>query len=186
MSRAVNHTKCSVNGCAYSYRLGHKYCGTHYMRLKRYGDANFRKIAQNSGRKQHPLYVVFCSMRQRCYDKNSRYYEDYGGRGIQVCERWLGLDGFDNFVIDMGERPMGYTLERIDNNRDYSPVNCCWATRKEQANNRRSNKLFTIGSTTKNIKQWADEVGLSYKIVHQRIYRDGRSIQEALGMAIEA
>lgn len=76
-------------------------------------------------------------MHQRCANPNARGYERYGGRGIAVCERWSGPDGFPNFLADMGERPQGMTLDRIDNDGDYEPSNCRWATLGQQQHNTR-------------------------------------------------
>jgi hypothetical protein len=89
------------------------------------------------GLSSHPLYKAWCSMGERCSNPNHQAWEHYGGRGISVCERWLGPWGFPNFLADMGERPDGMSLDRINNDGDYEPGNCRWATAKVQARNRR-------------------------------------------------
>lgn len=84
---------------------------------------------------RHKLYKTWISMKQRCYNPNSYGYTYYGGRGIIVCDRWK--TSFKNFLEDMGERPEGHSLDRINNNGNYEPSNCRWATSKEQSNNKR-------------------------------------------------
>lgn len=91
------------------------------------------------------MKVIYDGMRSRCLNPNQLSYAAYGGRGIKICERWLGEDGFANFRTDMGERPSSnYSLDRINVNGDYSPNNCRWADRKTQTENRRPYTLITI------------------------------------------
>lgn len=113
------------------------------------------------------LYYAWRDMKRRCYIPDFKQYQDYGGRGIKVCARW---QDFDNFKKDMGEQPdKGYQLDRINNDGDYEPSNCRWATTAEQASNRRSNRLVTVFGRTQNIKQWADEFGIKARTVRARL-----------------
>lgn len=94
---------------------------------------------------KHPLYTTYKGMLSRCNHPNSKYYSYYGGRGIKVNKRWLGRYGFKHFAEDMGPRPEGHTLERINNNRGYSPKNCRWATMSTQSLNKRIATVNTSG-----------------------------------------
>lgn len=119
---------------------------------------------------------VWRHMMRRCYDKTSPFYFRYGGRGIQVCERWHDLL---NFFADMGHPPQGLTLERINNNGNYEPSNCKWATQAEQQRNRRSNRYLEFGGKRQLISDWAIEIGISHGALTQRL-SGGMSVEEAL------
>lgn len=111
-------------------------------------------------------FYTWSGMLKRCQNPNSPNFNDYGGRGITVCERW---QKFENFLEDMGEKPEGLTLERIDNNKGYYKENCRWATRKEQANNTRKNIRLTYNGKTQSVIQWAKEMGMSQNVIYYRI-----------------
>ena len=110
-------------------------------------------------------------MRLRCNNPNATGYERYGGAGIQVCPRWDGPDGFAKFLADMGERPDGYSLDRIDNAKGYSPENCRWADIAMQKRNRKNSVLITYNGETKSAAEWAREVGTHRNNILRRLKR---------------
>lgn len=110
-------------------------------------------------------YKSWQDMRARCENKNNLSYHNYGGRGVSVCKRW---SSFVFFLQDMGECPSGYMIERKNNERGYSPSNCCWATRKEQ-NRNRACLLLTVEGVTKNKEDWRRELGISRTTLKRRL-----------------
>jgi hypothetical protein len=130
----------------------------------------------------HPLYWLFNSMKKRCRTPTHVAYASYGGRGIKVCDRWLEPNGsgFRNFVADMGERPAGTTLDRINNDGNYEPSNCRWATRKEQYSNRRTNVRLSLNGETKTITEWAKQLGHRHSGIIQKRLESGVPLEIAL------
>lgn len=122
------------------------------------------------------LYHVWSGMIARCCDVGNKRYKDYGGRGITVCERWMNIE---NFCEDMGARPLGKSLDRIDNCRGYYPENCKWSTRSEQQRNRRTNHLITWNEKTQCVGAWAEEIGTTFTNLNTRLMR-GWSVERAL------
>jgi hypothetical protein len=120
------------------------------------------------GKSGTPVYKKWIHMRERCYNIKDKNYHNYGGRGITVCGRWLGKDGSLNFFNDMGECPEGYELDRIDNNGNYEPDNCRWASHMEQCRNRRPNIFVSIFGLTLCLKDVCNLVGTDYKKVHYK------------------
>lgn len=110
-------------------------------------------------------------MKGRCYTKTDRAYKDYGGRGITICDEWLGEKGFENFY--KWSMANGYTddlsIDRIDNNKGYSPDNCRWADEKTQCRNRRTNHLITFNGETKSMAEWSEITRIPYSTICRRI-----------------
>jgi hypothetical protein len=133
------------------------------------------------GGRYTPEYRVWSQMHGRCTQKKRKCFKNYGGRGISVCERW---NNFQNFLADMGMRPSPkHSIERNDNDGNYSPNNCRWATAKEQGRNKRTSRRFNIGGKMMTLGEAREKYkafGISYKVIHQRITRDGWPIISAL------
>jgi len=123
-------------------------------------------------------YSTWQSMKQRCYDFNCGCYPRYGGRGITVCDRWR--EDYGAFLEDMGQRPSPlHSIERIANEGNYEPNNCRWATRSEQARNRRSSRLITCDGVTKTLAEWAELTGIGASVIDTRLAR-GWEVSDAL------
>lgn len=137
-----------------------------------------RKAVTTHGLTKSPTHTTWSMMKQRCLNPRAPDFEKYGGRGVKVCERWLS---FDSFLADMGPRPEGLTLDRIDNNRGYEPSNCRWATPTEQQANRRRTVFMTLGTETRPLAQLAKEHGLKPRNVYMRV-RYGWTPEQALGI----
>ncbi len=161
------HTKGRVG----DIRRGHKKsCGClHVEKAIERG-----KNSTTHGLTNTPEFNAHHRMIERCYNPNHTSYQNYGARGISVCNRWKhgedGKSGAELFILDMPSKPTStHQLERINNDGNYEPRNCCWATVKEQANNRRSNRKITWKEETKNLKQWAEHIGMDQSALSRRI-----------------
>lgn len=118
-----------------------------------------------------PWYNSYHAMMDRCYREKAHNYPQYGGRGIKVCDEWHSIEIFGDWAEKNGYR-VGLTLDRIDPDGDYCPENCRWATRKQQANNRRNTIYVTIDGVTKTLSQWADFSSITFSTIANR-YHDG-------------
>jgi hypothetical protein len=117
---------------------------------------------------QDPVHAVWRAMRARCSNPKNPKWMRYGGRGIKVDPRW---DSYSAFLLDMGPRPDGYTLERLDNDGDYTPVNCVWANRSQQCRNSSQTRLITLGGHTRSATEWAELTKINVRTILWRINR---------------
>ena len=124
------------------------------------------------------LYGIWRGIHRRCLQKDNAGYPQYGGRGIKLCQRWQGKSGFMNFVSDMGPRPTPkHSVERIDNNGNYEPGNCKWATSKEQQRNRRGNRILELNGERMTLTDWAKRLGVPAGAVGGRLFRGFSDVQ---------
>ena len=162
-----NYYKCICKcGKEKDVAVGHILNGS----SKSCGCAKKEKFGSLSKNKNHSLYTTWLNMRDRCNNENNKSYKNYGGRGISVCSRW---DDFRLFVEDMGDRPDGATLDRIDSNGNYEPSNCRWATMSEQAVNRRTTVWIERGGQVLHLSEWARK----YSVTNHTIRKWVRSKQ---------
>lgn len=165
-------------------------CVVSKSRLKSHPDTKCGSCAGKQGAKKRgadgrsstPEWLAWKSMRERCSRPQHSAYVRYGARGISVCERW---ESFDNFLADMGSRPSAkHSLDRVDNDGNYSPDNCRWATAAEQNANQRTNAKFTLGGKTQHLAAWAKELGCGPTTLWLRMNRYGWSVEDALATPV--
>jgi hypothetical protein len=130
------------------------------------------------GRTKSPEYKSWSGAKKRCLDLRCKAYKYYGARGITMCPEWR--DSFEAFFRDMGPCPNGRSLDRIDNAKGYEPGNCRWATRIEQANNKRTVRAITYAGETMTISGWARKLGVPSRVLYKRIVLCGWNVQSAL------
>lgn len=127
----------------------------------------FKDRITTHGKSRSPIYQVWRDMLKRCYKDDSKAYEGYGSRDIIVCDSW---HRFEDFYKDMGDPPfVAASLDRIDNNGDYTKENCRWATAKQQSNNRNNTLWLTYKGETKTISQWASQLGIPSYTIRNRL-----------------
>lgn len=130
-----------------------------------------------AGGRSSSEYKIWQGLWDRCTKPSHKQFVDYGQRGIAVCDRWRK---FETFIADMGRRPsVSHSIERNDNDAGYTPENCRWATKREQARNRRSSRRLAFRDEVRTMAEWAEVAGLPYKIVKDRMGR-GWSVKAAL------
>lgn len=145
-------------------------------------DRTYRRTV--TGREAHgagrtSLYRIWGLIKQRCTNPNHPDFPRYGGRGIAMCARWAG--SFSAFAEDMGPRPSdGHSVDRIDNNGGYEPSNCRWATRSQQARNRRNTHLFEHDGRSATLAEWSAVTGIGRSTLSMRLYKYGWSVDAAL------
>jgi hypothetical protein len=178
----ANETILCACGCG-GTRLRWDKRGIERKFLYHHHDNRHFKHGHKVGNKTSPTLQSWESMLRRCYNPKAAGYDNYGARGIVVCERWR--NSFPNFLEDMGIRPDGKWIGRIDNDGNYEPRNCRWETPKEQMNNMRANKRVEHLGRSMNLCQWCDVVGIKYKTLWSRLERLGWSIEDALTRSVQ-
>lgn len=145
-------------------------CWGHYQQLRTHGKIVSKRIREKHFQTNQPEYSTWLHMKDRCHNANSESYYLYGARGISVCDRWR--NDFAAFLKDMGIKPSNdHTIERVNNDGNYEPGNCVWATMAEQAQNKRGVTSVTFNGKTQSLAAWARELGLSKAALYVRVQR---------------
>jgi len=155
-------------------------CGCY--RTERMGGLTLKHGMRSRIGKTDPVYKAWDAMKQRCHNPMDKAWQWYGGRGIQVCTRWLA--SVEVFAQDMGPRPAGTSIERKDGNRGYEPDNCVWATPTQQARNRSNNRVVEFNGREMTLIEAANSAGIPYKTVKSRLQK-GWSEHDALNRPVD-
>lgn len=168
--------------CLCGKELSIPICNIHTSSIKSCGCLKKKPSEEYSykhGKSRTYIYYAWSQMKDRCYRSNNKAYKSYGGRGITVCDRWLG--SFENFYEDMGDRPSNeHSLDRINVNGNYCKENCKWSTRKEQSLNKTNTVVLTVKGVEKPLLEWCRLYNLQYNTVKRRIFNYGWDPLEAL------
>lgn len=153
-------------------------CGCYHNEVT--ASINYKHGLSKSGE-----HRIWSHMKNRCINANDKKYHDYGGRGIEVCDRWR--DSFEDFLSDMGMRPsQKHSIDRIDVNGNYEPGNCRWATSKEQCINKRNTFYAEYNDEVLPLKTWCERLGLDYKQAHKKIIRKKLTLKEIVNGQLPA
>ena len=188
--KAATAKRCCIDGCEnigewvastrfFCLRKG--MCRKHYERFKRHGSHDIVLHTIGENRHKHPLYRTYTSMFSRCNNANREDFKNYGGRGIKVCDEWLGVSGFAQFILDMGARPANYSLDRKEVDKGYCKSNCRWATWHEQHANKRKNNAVVGVSYHTRYKSWSAQL----KVNGTRYQKTFKTEQEAINYRME-
>lgn len=162
--------KCSVANCENKYR-SKGFCNKHYLMFRKYR-TTVKDITIDKRYKHNDsrcdLYHVWTAMKARCYNKNNKNYNRYGLRNILICEKWLNYNNFKSWSSISGYKK-GLTLDRINNDKGYSPENCRWTTMLVQSNNRKNGLYIKIKEESKTLSEWCRILGCNYSTVYTRL-----------------
>ena len=166
--------KCKVDGCIRVSGISYGgACRSCHRRFQRNG--SFSYMSNTHGKfsiMASGLEPTFNMMHQRCENPNNKSYSAYGGRGISVCDRWSGRDGAINFLKDMGDRPKGHSIDRIDNDGNYEPGNCRWADKHTQVSNRTNSSKICVGVVRVKNRNLFESSMTVNKIRHRRFFKN--------------